>query len=242
MGNFYQHPPIVEAVVDFRMVKPLDQKTISKLEAAFAASYPQLDKVQTIQVDFNPKTGAVRKSAQVFGFKRLNNEATEVILTNDTGFTVAQLAPYTDWETFVGRVRRDWSIWKKKADFRTLSRIGVRFINRLDIPLHENTSMRPEDYITVGPNVPKAVNEIGAFQSTISFGVEHLEANVTLRAGTAESPLLNHASIMLDIDIAKSEQVPLKEEDIFMYLDKVRLEKNKLFESCITDKMRSLFS
>jgi uncharacterized protein (TIGR04255 family) len=48
-------------------------------------------------------------------------------------------------------------------------------------------------------------------------------------------------SVVLDIDIFCTDDIPDTEEDIWTFFELLRERKNNVFEACITDKARELF-
>lgn len=76
----------------------------------------------------------------------------------------------------------------------------------------------------------------GAVQ-TISY-FEDIKCKLTLNSGVVESPILNHMSFFLDLDVGREIDVPQKDTDIFELLEKMRLKKNQVFEACISQRTR----
>lgn len=68
------------------------------------------------------------------------------------------------------------------------------------------------------------------------------ECVLILNSGTAPSPLVGHASLMLDIDVAREKNVPNGDDGLFDLLNRMRGHKNNIFESCITPRARELFN
>lgn len=57
----------------------------------------------------------------------------------------------------------------------------------------------------------------------------------------APSPVPNCASLLLDIDVFRSEAIPAKDEDMWGLIDQARGIKNAVFEACVTEHARELF-
>jgi uncharacterized protein (TIGR04255 family) len=57
-----------------------------------------------------------------------------------------------------------------------------------------------------------------------------------------QSPVPHREGLLLDIDIGRTTHVPQLEREIQQLLDQIRHEKNRIFESSITDRARELFS
>ena len=64
---------------------------------------------------------------------------------------------------------------------------------------------------------------------------------LTLNTSSAPSPLLGHAAIIVDIDIAREGDAPQNDEEIYALLNEIRVKKNDIFEACITPRARELF-
>ncbi|MCO6459645.1 MAG: TIGR04255 family protein [Pirellulaceae bacterium] len=52
----------------------------------------------------------------------------------------------------------------------------------------------------------------------------------------------NVVSVVLDIDLFRSQEVPQTEDDIWTCLEALHKGRNAIFEACITDPTRRLFS
>ena len=77
-----------------------------------------------------------------------------VFFRHDT-FICSRLAPYTGWDDFFARTVRAWEVWRKSAGHTVLSRIGVRYVNRIDVPVANTALVRPEDVLNVFPKSPE---------------------------------------------------------------------------------------
>ncbi|MBI1262422.1 MAG: TIGR04255 family protein [Rhizobiales bacterium] len=241
MENNYGRPPITEAVVEFRLLAPVDANLVQRIGTSFNSFYPRSEDLQEIEFQIGPAGAQTRRTGLV-GFKRTNVDANEIVVIKAGSLNIAQLAPYPGWDHFIERVRRDWKLWRSKTNYRDLARIGVRFLNRIDIPHGAGeVTFVPKDYVLVGPAIPEAFGDLKAYHVNAVLRSEDLRADVTLNSGTVESPLLKHSSLLLDIDIGRIEDMPKKEDDIFEFLEAVRLEKNRLFEACLTEDSRKLF-
>jgi uncharacterized protein (TIGR04255 family) len=53
--------------------------------------------------------------------------------------------------------------------------------------------------------------------------------------------LINHYSLLLDIDVFRTEQIPNRDDELWKVVDEVRGVKDGIFEGCITQKSRELF-
>jgi uncharacterized protein (TIGR04255 family) len=163
-----------------------------------------------------------------------------VLLLNKNSVATSQLAPYPGWETFSQRVMRDLELFFDAFGNRELTRIGMRYINRIDVLL-ERADV--SDYLNVWPLIPEIGTTIGhsyALQSTRELVGKNMA--VTLQSATVDSPVPKAISFALDIDLFRTVDVPRRPEMIMHVLTSMRDAKNMIFEASITDKARELFS
>ena len=71
--------------------------------------------------------------------------------------------------------------------------------------------------------------------------MEDLECMLTINSAAVPAPILNYASFVIDQDISRETNIPQKDDDIFALIQKIRVRKNEVFESCVTDRARALF-
>lgn len=241
----YKRPPITEAVIEIRFETPLDGKNLNKTSEDFAPSYPCLEFTKNVAVEVNlgqaedALPAAQFKDYQI-GFRRSSPDLSEIILLWPGSLLVSQLAPYPGWEEFIGRFSRDWFIWKQSRGYRKISRIGVRFINRIDIEIVDGI-IDESQYLNVFPRLPDVFGTVIGYGIQVRLPAAEIGCNVTINSGAVPSPLLGHGSFLLDIDVAIESNVPQNDSDVFGLIDRIRVRKNEVFEACITDKARELF-
>jgi uncharacterized protein (TIGR04255 family) len=242
----YKRPPITEAIIEARFADEMEPAQLERIIAGFASSYPHQQPIRNVGVALAvpPEVSAqpVAQFNQQVGYRRSSTDLTELLLVWPAIFVVSQLAPYPGWDTFFARLVRDWTNWKRLVGYRRVVRIGVRYINRIDIPTPSASGIIEEtEYLNIFPKLPDGLGPMTAFgvQAVVPLG--DIGCNLTINSGAVPSPLLNHCSFMLDTDIAKEGSVPQKDDEIFALLEQVRVKKNAIFEACVTDRARELF-
>lgn len=65
--------------------------------------------------------------------------------------------------------------------------------------------------------------------------------SVNITSTGIQSPLINHTSLLLDIDVFRTDNIPLNDVDLWKTIDEARDIKNKIFKACITQKTEELF-
>lgn len=237
----YKHPPIVEAVVEIRFLHAVSHDRIEAAAHRIKASYEFLDPENTVDFVIDAEKQKASVASQPSGFRLASPNRDELVILRENSFICAKLAPYGGWETLERRTRRDWDLWKKSVGPARISRVGLRYINRLDVPINEATTVGIEDYFTVFPRVPE-----GFFASTsnyamqISVNVKDCPFGLTINSGSVPSPLIGHVSFGLDLDLFCESDLPQRDDEMWALLSEMRKVKNLAFENCITRKSREL--
>jgi uncharacterized protein (TIGR04255 family) len=237
--RYYPRAPITEAVIDFQFAEMVDARVCDRAKNRLKQIYPNTTDWIEYHVEVNPQTKASEFHERVRGFRLSDLDETCVVIVANTRFAVSRLAPYAGWDEFRERLVRDWKTFKSVAGYKKIARIGVRYINRIDIPL-AGKPIELSDYIRFYLEVPQPpFPPIDQQFSQAVFSVAGRK--IVLNTGTVPSPLIGYGSVALDIDIACDTNVPQTDDEILSYLETVRDQKNMLFEACITDRARALF-
>ena len=237
----YKYPPITEAVIGINFAENLSKALLKSVSDKLAKNYPihQPLKNFNVNLDLSPQAGKDRKTITEVaeGHRRSSQDMTELALALPNSLVVSQLAPYPSWATFSKRFMRDWKLLKKTLGYREINRIGVRYINRIDIPA-TGPLVHNEQFLNVFPQVPDILSPLmaGAVQ-TISY-FEDIKCKLTLNSGIVESPILNNISFLLDLDVVRELDVPQNDKGLFELLEAMRLKKNQVFEACISQRAR----
>lgn len=239
----YNNAPITEAVIEIKFSDPIEQAVIDKVSDRLAREYPQDQKIRTVKFQVSQDSGeapsaAVEQSA--LGHRRASVDMAELLVLTASAFVLSQLAPYQGWEAFHRRFTRDWKTWKRVVGFREISRIGVRYINRIDIPISGPT-VEFEDYLNIYAKIPEILGPVDGYAVQAILAVPDINCRIRLNSAVVPSPILNHMSILFDQDISKDADPPQSDADIKGLLNKIRVKKNEIFEACITDRARQLF-
>ena len=239
-GEKYPSPPITEAVIEIRFAAVIDEALRRKASDRFADIYPVAAEQRLSEISVDLDHANVKIDTLPPTFRRSNRDENEILLINPQSLGVSQLAVYPGWDHFFGRFERDWRIWKSIGGFNKLERVGMRFINRIDVPLVDNIA-RHEDYLTVQVQLPPEYLLTIGYSLNARLPLHDIKSFANVNSGTTESPVPGHAAFLLDIDILRAVDPPSKDGDIIDLLHAMRSEKNRLFESFIKDAARERF-
>lgn len=238
----YTRPPITEVVIEVRVNEPVGFDSLTKVQRRAARTYPIVDTQLSFEMEVDPQGQPVNQRVSPEGLKLASEDGANVLLMKLASIGTCRLAPYQGWEALFAQAESNWRDWKAVVGYREISRIGVRFINRIDVPWVEGRNPpRAEDYIKVGVYFPTPEQRYMRYQ--LQTLLQRDPCMVLLNAATVVSPLVDHASILLDMDYyMEGSDLPQRDDELWRSIGMVRSLKNDMFEEMITDKARALFS
>jgi uncharacterized protein (TIGR04255 family) len=238
----YKKPPVIEAVVEIRIGgAALDDKVMEKLTKEFGERYPAPPQPSNnLGVEF---TGTLlRVMQQNLGFKILSSDAGFTVNVGRNALGTSRNAPYGGWGEFIGEARANWSDWEKIVGWRDVVRIGVRYINRIDVPFSPTGLTELDEYLRFSLNLPENLGPLGNFAINAEIQMKDKPIKVIINHAPTPSPLVHTNSFLLDIDLALEQALPTNEKALWETIEGLRSIKNSVFEACITDRTRELFS
>lgn len=242
----YVRPPIVEAILELRFSASIDRAVMEMMSRELRTNFPNAE--QTYNVDFemkldkSEKEPEVRPTKTLQGYKLIGKDGADIVLVNVNSLNTIRLAPYEGWDILFEKTKAHYAKLYKITGYRGFSRVATRYINRIDVPRTGRDRIDTADYLLTEPRIPPRVPAISSFQTSFAGLVPSINGGVTVRAAIVPSPLIDHMSLLLDIDLYKDGDLPQKESAVWELLLALREEKNALFESFVTDKARELFN
>jgi uncharacterized protein (TIGR04255 family) len=228
-------PPLREAVIDLRAEEALDSAFLPQLEALAIDDFTSRKAIREGHFSFDlsenrPASTAVR-DAQI-GFRLENADASRVVQFRLNGFTFSVLKGYVSWEQFVAEAKVLWSKYLMRTDLKRLSRIALRYINFIELPLAEVSF---DDYLTAAPQVPPGLPQgLSSFlqRVVVPFPASGHTAIITQ---ALEPPSPTGIPVILDIDVFSEQAVSTADEELWTRLLSLRKTKNDIFFSYVTD-------
>ncbi len=236
----YSRAPITEALIDLRVQLPsgVTVADLEKIHAKEVTRYPAKDKQYTFstQVRLGDEPGTAMAQQEI-GWRLRSNDKPYVCQVQLGGFTLSRLVPYDCWETLRAEAQRLWSLYADVAKPQHVTRVAVRYINRLDIPLPLEDF---EKYLTAMPRIPPTLPQaLAGFFVQVQVPQEGLGGMLILTETLIQPARPDVVSVVLDIDLYKDKDVG-QGSDVWSFLEELRVRKNQVFEGCITDAMREL--
>lgn len=239
--------PIAEAVIEVRARAEAtweESGIRSSLQRQLPA-YPNI--VSQREFAHELQVGPGHESVQThrdLGWKGLRFESADhvhIVQFNRDGYVFSRLRPYDHWEQFHGEAFRLWHVHKDLAHPAEVQRLGLRFINRIELPLD---GPRPDDYLLMPAEVLKGLELPRAgFLHRDVLGVPGYPYVITI-VRTVQ-PVQTSGSkgfgLIFDIDVFTTEPFDLQDDLLKRRLAEMRWLKNKVFFGSITEQALESF-
>lgn len=237
----YSKAPITEALVDIRVTLPgeITVADLARVDIGEEIGYSQRRNRFAIegQIAIGEQVGTATRQTHV-GYDFLSGDERQIVQVRLDGFTFSRLAPYDRWETFRKEAHRLWKLYQAVAEPVSVTRVAVRYINRLDLPLPLEDF---KDYLRTVPEVsPDLPQGLSGLLMQLAIPQEDIGALLLLNEALLPSPDPDTVSILLDIDLFRELETSIDEEELWRTLDQFRVRKNDVFEACITEQTREL--
>lgn len=238
----YSKPPITEAVIEARFVDRLSDEQLDKLVAKQKNKF-HIQKIEEfgLKISNDAKAGTNAETTRsLVGYKLFDREdSSNIVQIKHQAISISRLPPYEGWGTLLVTFKKYFDLYTSNK-FKALSRIGVRYINRIDIPSPDDR-IELENYFKIYPHFPSNFPDIHKFIVNTVLPVDDERVlNITVQSA-ADSPLIDHLSIVFDLDVTQSVNLPTSQLRLNELLDTIRSLKDSLFENLLTAKCKKLF-
>lgn len=230
-------PPIVEAVIDFRirLKESIDASAFVNVSAEFKSNFQKVGLVKQHAFNLSVDAGAASgvSSETIQGARFDTDAADKAAIFTSEGFTFSHLKSYTDWAALKADTQAAWAEYSKLAHPLEIVRVGLRYINRIDLP----AIVEFNEFFTSAPSLPPELPQvIGPFLSRVLFPLPDGLGLGSLTHVYSESAA-SEATVILDIDIFQENiNYDANNSDIWNVLDKLRDQKNNVFFASVTEK------
>jgi uncharacterized protein (TIGR04255 family) len=239
----YPNAPIKEAIIDIRVTLP-EATTLAYLthgfNSSFLEAYPSRSDLFLFKGHFSAGTQVAATASQTQGgYRFISKDKIHIVQWRLDGFTFSRLAPYDRWDSFQLEARRLWDLYRSSLLPTEITRVAVRYINQINIP---HASIEWKDYFRTGPEIsPNLEQRVEACFVQIQIPQDDLKAKLSITQTLVPPSTPETVSVLLDIDLFRTEALPSTEEDMWTLLGKFRTRKNQAFEACLTKETRKLF-
>lgn len=242
MAFQYERAPATEALIDIRVESPagVTLSGLERLHEQVRDQYPIKNKRLFVQGEFSAgeEVGAVA-TQKLMGFSFTSENGKQIFQARLDGFTFSRLRPYGNWNDLRDEARRLWRIYRTCVTASRISRVAVRYINQIDIPVPQ---IDYKEYFRTIPEVSSDLPQgLSGFFMQLQFPQEDFGGILVLTQTAVPPPVPSTTSVILDLDVFKESVDFGSEEESWALLETLRDRKNEFFEGSITDKTRALF-
>ena len=239
--------PIREALIDIQFEPPLPIELIDRFVSSVESSFSKKTDIWEAQFGLilgnpSPTPHSMQKA---IGRRLDSADGLYVLQCRSTGFTLSRLTPYGKWSDLRDEAFRLWSALARAVDSLTVTRIAVRYINQIAIPVPFGDF---NEYLTCPPqlpdDVPQALSEF-LVRVVIPDPSTRCVSIVTqaLEGQPVETSTGASIAVLLDIDVFREGRLESAEmEQIWEGVDELRAQKNRLFFAHITEKAVELYA
>jgi uncharacterized protein (TIGR04255 family) len=236
-----RNAPIVEAIIDFRVVRRDDcsAQVFADLTPLIGSQYEQKASIQAFQAMFGMNDGkplAPSQSQTDFGWRYQSKG--EVAQFRLDGFTFSKIEKYTTWEEVFGEAVRLWRLYLELAKPRQVSRVAVRYINRMRLPAVTDLGKYLEAPPLLPAPIPQVIREFLA-----RFSVEDAERSVSAAIVQALEPRVDPSNLTLLLDIDAFREMRELPDDplVLSVFERLRQLKNEIFFATITESIAEMY-
>jgi uncharacterized protein (TIGR04255 family) len=237
----YNSPPIVEAVIGVNFSRLLSNREVERLRARYSKRLPAMQNNNEISVSVGP-SGVATTSPKLVSHTLRSADGLDFVIIGFSNWSSGRAAPYKGWDAMFDAAVERWTMLRKIASNQPANRIGTRFINRIDVPNEMLAGRQISEMLNVSFSHPHLdLSKPRELSFVLLF--QHASSGASIRVACQSIPpaLLNHSSILLDIDAFFATAEEYGDDEIWKSLDALHHAKNEVFEGVITDELRSIF-
>jgi len=217
---------------DVLCAEPLGR--IRDFASTLSSEYPQQTPTHlgTAQIAFGQRVGAISEQKEI-GVSSVSPDRRSVVEVTISNLAFKWLAPYTSWDEFSKHAFGIWKGFIEAIDIRPKT-VGVRYVNRIDIPLGIPMEEFLRTYVEVSHDLPQLLNQ---YYMRVEIPLERGGIAI-IQQGFLPSETPDEYAVLLDNDV----RLPVADlSQVWDTIEFGRREKNRLFEACITERLRERF-
>jgi len=237
--------PIIEALVDIQVQLPtnITRQHIDDLKKELSDSYPESEDLFSLsaQIKIEPSgdTPSSEHQQKYIGCRIKSPDESYIVQLRTNGLSVSRLNPYVTWDDLKSTSSALWDIYVKHLQPEFITRIALRYINRIEVPLPIGDL---HEFLVSPPIVPNGLpNRISEFLNRVVIHDQSIDARAIIMQafeGVANDKSL---PIIIDIDVFKEGRLETDDSDIWNKLSQLRDFKNQIFFESLTEKTIGMY-
>ena len=242
MSKHYGNPPIIEAVCEFKLTQDSswDLTIPGIMYENLADEFPKRERHLLQEVETKKVEEGVQQQLRTTERVRFLSEDTKAFFQiGPYVLAVHCLKPYPTWAVFRAMIEKGFSVLGAVGDIGGLQRIGLRYINRVEIP---GQRVELDDYFEfrpfLGERLPQDMNTF-LVGCVLPFSEQRDLCKVQLADAVLENQ--ETSAFMLDLDYFLAKPNSVSVDNALLWVDQAHERVEEVFEACITPALRALF-
>ncbi len=237
--------PITEALIDLRVTFGQDVTTeqLDDLSGVFLDRFPTKEYQTEIEHQVMLHQGGsgteTHTRAKRLGYVLFTEGREKAVQLRVNGFSFSKMKPYKDWNSLREETREHWDAYRKVIKPSRVTRLAVRYINRIEIPLPVADF---RDYVLTGlelaEGLPQGLEEF--FFRIVVPNPDNSRMKAAINS-TFENPKDEKLPYIFDIDAFTPVDLDPENSEIWSILESLRDYKNLIFFSSMSEKAKELF-
>ncbi len=240
--QIYNNSPIIEALVEIYFSQTRNDFSVwADFSNRVKNLYPNVEEllIPKAELQVSPSGESKQKISPEKLYRFYNKDKTQLIQANKDFVTINQLKIYSGYEKFRAEVKEGLRNYIDVTSPKSISRIGVRYINEIIIP---KVSIELSEYFRFMPQIPDEITEeVSNVLLQIQFVPKNSNHQVTTSLRSGISLIEGQAVFLLDIYDILQIHNEIDIELILNSIDEAHENAELVFEGFITDKARKLF-
>lgn len=238
----YVNPPIVEAVCEFRLTTDSEwDLTVPGLfykQLEYDFPYREQRMIQEVGLTQRPEglLQEIRTTERILFFAE---DRKSFVQLSPHLLAINCLRPYPGWSGFKPMIEKAFGKLKEIIEVRGLQRIGLRYINRVEIPGKE---IHLEDYFEFRPLLGKKLPQVMlSFIVGCMLGFEGGRDVLKIELTPAKTEASERSAVLLDLDYFLNQPAAISPHDAINWVEVAHQRIVTGFEGCITNRSREIF-
>lgn len=243
MSRKYLNPPLIEALCEFQFTGEAWDWTIPGLiYQEIQQDFPIKRQAPTIEFEIQTSASEINQRTKGGPGKMqfVRADETALVQVGPHLLAINHLRPYPHWSGFKPLILRMFDVYRRIAAPTGFKRVGVRYVNQIDIPEPE---FELATYFEFGPRFPEPLchHQMKSVFLRVDLLNESEVGHLLLTLGSAPQTLEKPASFILDLDFVTNPTVQVSPDGVEDWIEQAHNRIETAFEACLTDELRQIF-
>ena len=243
MSKKYENSPLIETLCEFKFSPDTewDSTVTGMLYEKILKEFPIKEERSVKEITFDQSDKGLRQS--------INHTPRTSFFTEDRKssiqigphlLAISRFQPYSSWENYGPKITFAFDSLKTLIDIKGLLRVGLRYINRIEVETTESVDLDNFFNFTprLGKNLPQDMQTF-IVGCVLPFFKGRDACKVQLTDALPSKPSTSAFLLDLDYSLNKPSEIPI--DKTMEWIETAHNKIDEIFEGCITDNLRTIF-